>query len=259
MRRQLKGRIQRAQRGGPAEVEALLHDPSLEVLEALLRNPALQEEHLLLLLTRKDLPGTLLEQIAKNPHLAAGQRIKVALAVNPKTPRLVTISLLKFLYLFDLVRVTLQPGVLPEVKRTAETQIINRLEQLPLGQQVNLARRCSSRVAAALLLSGQRETTKAALENPRMTESELYKLFQRDVVPKTVVLAIARHPKWSRRYDVCVQLLRHPATPMDAANRILPRIKTHDLRVLVTDKRMAPGLRGYLEAELAQREGARTV
>ena len=252
----LEERIKRAERGGPAELRVLVHDSALEVLEALLRNPFLSEEHLLTLLHRKNLPRELLEAVAENDQLIGSQRVKAALAQNPHTPRLVAMRLLKFLYLFDLAQVTLAPAVPAEIKRLAEDQILARLEQLPVGQQIALARRGSARVAAGLLALGQPPVIPAALDNTFLTEAALLGVLRQDELPEPVLEGIARHPKWSIRYDVRVQLVRHPLTPLAVALGFLPDIKVADLRVLTTDKRMTPTLRDYVRAE-AERRGRR--
>lgn len=246
-------RVQRAERGGPDEIVLLLHDPAREVLEALLRNPALSEEYLLILLSRKNLPEELLEAVAGHRKLVESQRVKAALVLNPKTPRLVSLKLMKFLYLFDLVRVSLQPAVPIEIKRLAEDQVIGRLKQLPLGQQVSLARRASARVAAALLGQGNPPVIAPVLDNSYLTEAAVLSVLRREELPGAVVEALAHHPKWSRRYDVRVQLVRHPLTPLAVALGFLPALKPEDLRVLLEDKSMNPALRDYLRAEVDRR------
>lgn len=253
----LEERRERAERGGPGELRLLVHDPALEVLEALLRNPFLAEEHLLTLLHRKDLPVELLTAIAKNEQLVESQRVKAAIVENPHTPRLVAMGLLKFLYLFDLAHVTLAPAVPTEIKRLAEDLILNRLEQLPLGQQIALARRGSARVAAGLLLLGQEPVIPAALDNPFLTEAALLGVLRRDELPEVLVERIARHPKWATCYDVRVQLVRHPLTPLALALGFLPAIKVTDLRLLVEDKQMTPTLRDYVRAEAERRSRRR--
>src|SRR5260370_30849240 len=93
------------------ELGALLHHPSAAVLLALLDNPALDESHLCLLLERKDLPGEILEEVGKRKPLLKSYRIKRALCFHPRTSRLITLRLLRDLYLMDLVQLTLSPGV----------------------------------------------------------------------------------------------------------------------------------------------------
>ena len=249
----LEERMERAQRGGPEEIALLVNDSAPEVLEALLRNPSLAESHLLILLARKNLPGELLELVAKNEELVKSQRVRAAVVRHPKTPRLAAMRLLKFLYLFDLVAVSLEPAVAVEIKRLAEEQIIARLQQVPLGERITLARRSSARVAAALLAIGDEQVIPAALENPQMTESALLSVLRSDELPPAVVEGMARHPKWSLRYDLRLQLVRHPLTPLALALAFLPYLTPEDLLVIASDLRMTPTLREYVKAEAERR------
>ena len=61
----------------------------------------------MLLLERKDLSGTLLEEISKRKTWRASYRVRRALAAHPHTPRLIAMRLLRDLHLMDLVRISL--------------------------------------------------------------------------------------------------------------------------------------------------------
>lgn len=249
----LEERLRQAERGGPEQLRLLVHDPAVEVLEALLRNPFLSEELLLTVLHRKDLPRELLEAVGKNEKWIQSQRVKAAVVEHPRTPRLLSLRLLKFLYLFDLVTVTLQPAVSAEIKRLAEDQIINRMTQLPLGQQIALARRGTARVAAALLLEGNPPVFAPALDNPFLTEAALLGVLRRDELAEELVEQISRHAKWSARYDVRLQLVRHPLTPLGVALAFLSDLKAGDLKLIARDKRMRQEVREYVRAEVQRR------
>jgi hypothetical protein len=251
--RSLEERMEQAARGGPEALRALVHDPALEVLEALLRNPFLTEENLLILLNRKDLPRELVEAIIGNAEWMKSQRVKAAVVQHPRTPRLASLKLIKFLYLFDLVNVSLQPATPAEIKRLAEDQIISRLEQLPLGQQIALARRGTARVVAAVLLTGNEPVIPAALNNPKLTEGALLGVLRRDDLAEAVLEQTASHPKWSHAYDVRLQLVRHPLTPLGVALGFLPDLKPGDLKLIARDKRMRPERREYVKAEVERR------
>src|ERR1700686_4453100 len=108
-------------RGAPLEsIAALLASASEEVLDALIANPSLDETHVCLLLERKDLPGSLLEEIAKRKSWRASYRVRRALASHPHTPRLIAKRLLRDLHLMDLVRIALLPASTGELRRLAE-------------------------------------------------------------------------------------------------------------------------------------------
>src|SRR5438132_10924402 len=99
------------------ELAGLVHHPSADVLLALLDNPALDETQVCLLLERKDLPGEILEEIARRKALIKSYRVKKALAFHTRTARLVSLRLLRDLYLMDLVQVSILPCGYGELKR----------------------------------------------------------------------------------------------------------------------------------------------
>ena len=179
------------------ELAGLVHHPSADVLLALLENPALDETHVCLLLERKDLRGEILEEVARRKPLLKSYRVKRALAFHPRTPRLVSLRLLRDLYLMDLVQITLLPGISAELKLNAEEQLLARLAQLPLGQKITLARRGPARVAGALLAEGHAQVVSIVLDNPYLTEAQILRVLSREKLPAPVIpasLAIANGP-----------------------------------------------------------------
>jgi len=209
-----------------------LHHPSANVLLALLENPALDETQLCLMLERKDLPGEILEEVGRRKALLKSHRVKRALAFHPRTPRLVSLRLLRDLYLMDLVQVAILPGVSAELKRNAEEQLLARLPQLPLGQKITLARRGPARVAGALLAEGHAQTVAIVLDNPFMTEAQILRVLSREKLPAPVIPAIVQHRKWSITYNVRLALVRHASAPLATILSYLPELTVSDLREL---------------------------
>jgi hypothetical protein len=56
------------------ELTALLHHPEAEVLLAVLDNPSLEETQLCMVLERKNLPGEILEEVARRKPLLKNYR-----------------------------------------------------------------------------------------------------------------------------------------------------------------------------------------
>jgi hypothetical protein len=235
------------------ELAGLLHHPSADVLLALLDNPALDETQLCLLLERKDLPGEILEEVGRRKHLLKSYRVKRALAFHPRTPRLISLRLLRDLYLMDLVQITLSPGVPAELKLNAENQLLARLPQLPLGQKITLARRGPARVAGALLVEGHEQVVPIVLDNPHVNEAQILRALSREKIPVAVIPAIAQHRKWSITYNVRLALVRHPSSPLGTVLAFLPELTVSDLRELAAPGIVPESLRKYLQAEVQRR------
>ena len=239
------------------ELNPLLHHPSPAVLLALLDNPALDETQLCLLLERKDLPGEVLEEVGKRKALLKSYRVKRALALHVRTPRLIGLRLLRDLYLMDLVQLTLSPSVNAELKRNAEEQVLARLPQLPLGQKITLARRGPARVAGALLAEGHPQTLPVVLDNPYLTEAQVLRALAREKLPPAVTQSIGSHRKWGQVYNVRLALVRNPSSSLSTILAYLPHLTASDLRELAAPGIVPENLRRYLLAEVQRRTSGR--
>jgi hypothetical protein len=244
---------ERAQAATGDDLAALLHHHAGDVLLALLDNPALSETQLCLLLERKDLPVAVLEEIGRRKPLLKNYPVKRALAFHPRTPRLISLRLLRDLYLMDLVQLTLSPGVPAELKRNAEDQLAARLPQLPLGQKITLARRGPARVAGALLAEGHAQILSVVLDNANLTEAQVLKALSRGKLPDGIIKAISQHRKWSCSYNVRLALVRHPASTLSTVLAYLPELTVSDLRLLAAPGIVPENLRKYLQAEIRHR------
>ncbi|GAC1638893.1 MAG: hypothetical protein NVS9B14_19710 [Candidatus Acidiferrum sp.] len=236
-----------------AEFSAKVRDGSPESLRELAHNPSLNEEQAMLLLARKDLPGELIEAIAQKKSLLKNYAVKKALVLHPHTPRMVSLRLLRDLYLMDLVQLTLAPGALAELKRNAEEQLIARLPQLPLGQKITIARRGPGRVAGALLAEGHAQVLTVVLDNSNLNEANVLKALSRPKLAPRVVEAISQHKKWSLSYNVRLALVRQPSTTLSTVLAYLPELTISDLRELITPGIVSENFRRYLQAEIQRR------
>jgi hypothetical protein len=247
---------ERARSATGEQLAALLHHPSADVILALLDNPALDEMQLCLLFERKNLPVEILEEVVRRKPLLKSYRVRRALTFHPRTPRLVSLRLLRDLYLMDLVQIALSPGVSAELKRNAEEQLLGRLPQLPLGQKITLARRGPARVAGALLAEGHTQVISIVLDNPYLTEAQILKALSREKLSTAVIPAISHHRKWSIIYNVRLALVRHPSSPLATVLAYLPELTVSDLRDLAAPGIVTESLRKYLQAEVQRRTRA---
>jgi len=244
---------QRARSASGDELDALIHEGDAEVLLALLENPNMQEQHVSRLLERLDLSAELLQSVAKEGKWNSSESIRIRLARHPHTPRRVALSMLRKLFLFDLVRVSLLPSAPADIRRAAEELIVARVPHLPIGEKLTLARRGPARVAGAVLAGGHPQAVKLALANSFLTESQVLKILARAELPARVVVAISQHPKWSVQYNVRVALVRRPHTPVPALLEFLPDLALRDLQDVAGLEQLPEHSRKYVQQELARR------
>jgi hypothetical protein len=236
------------------ELRALLEGDEATLL-ALLENPHVEEPHVCQMLERLNLPASVLTAVASEGKWTSSEGVRLRLARHPHTPRRISLALLRQLYLFDLVRLSLFPSAPAEIRRVADEIIITRVPHVPIGQKLTLARRGSARVAGALLAEGHPQAVKLALANAFLTESQVLKVLAKPGLPERVVVAIAGDLKWSCQYNVRIALARNVHTPAHVVRAILPNLALRDLKDVLTLGTLAPHLRKYIKAELARRSG----
>lgn len=253
MAREANPRAAQARNASGDELRGLLHDVSEDVLVSVLANPNLNETDLCILLERLDLPDKILGAIAAHSSWKKNEGVRFRLARHPHTPRRIALHLLRDLFLFDLVQLTLSPSTPAEIRRAAEEVILHRLPHLPIGQKLTLARRGSARVAGGILAEGHAHAATLALNNPFLNEAQILRVLSRPHVPERVVTSIACHTRWSCQYNVRLALIRHPAAPLTSVLRFLPDVTMRDLHELTAATRMPDSIRNYLRKEIARR------
>jgi hypothetical protein len=234
-------------------LDALIHEEDAEALLALLENPNMQEPQVSRLVERLDVPAELLESVAKEARWSSSESVRIRIARHPRTPRRVALLMLRQLFLFDLVQVSLLPSAPADIRRTAEELIVTRVPHLPIGEKLTLARRGPARVVGAVLAEGHPQAVKLALANSFLTESQVLKVLAKGELPARVVVAIAQHPKWSVQYNVRVALVKHPHTPVPALLEFLPDLALRDLRDVEGLEQLTAHSRKYVQQELARR------
>jgi hypothetical protein len=207
------------------------------------------------LLRRADLPPDVLEQLSKIGELLKYPKVKLALVEHPKTPRHVSLPLIRQLYTFDLMQMALTPVVPADVKRAADEALAHRLETLASGERLTLAHRGSGRIAEALLADADARVMRAALQNARLTEASVVRILTRPDAPFACVDAVARHPQWALRREVRVALLRNEKTPMARALEFARGLPPGLLREILQTSRLPAKVKEHLLAEIGQRGG----
>lgn len=197
----------------------------------------LSEDQALALLHRPDVTAAELALLGRNPSVIKSRKVLLGLATHPRTPRHITIPLLRRLFTFDLMQVALTPTVAADVKRSAEEQLLNRVESLSSGERISLARRASGRVAAALLLDSEVRVVSAALDNSHLVEASVVTALMKANAPESLFALVSEHPKWSLRRDVQIALLRSENLPLERALELAGNFSADLLLGIVPESR----------------------
>jgi hypothetical protein len=228
---------------------------SPELLAEAASASALTEDLALVLLKHGDLSSNVLDRLSRNGGVMKSRKVKLALVQHPRTPRHISVPMVRHLFTFDLMQVALTPVAPADIKRSAEESLINRLERLSQGERLSLAHRASGRVAGVLLLDLEPRVIHAALENPRLTESSVINALLRRDTPETLVRAVCHHSKWSPRREIRIALLRNEKTPLSRALAFSRSLPSSLVREILHGSHLPAATKNGLLKDVAERRG----
>jgi hypothetical protein len=197
------------------------------------------EDQALATLQRADVAASELASLARNPAAVKSRKVVLALVQHARTPRHISIPLLRRMFTFDLMQVTLAPAVAADLKRVAEDQILVRLQSLAVGEKISLARRASGRVAAGLLQDADSRVITAALDNSRLTEISVAAALAKVDALQELFNIVSTHPKWSERREVQIALLGSDKTPINRARELAANFRREFLEEIVPAARQS--------------------
>jgi hypothetical protein len=252
--RDIEKDLRLASEGSDEELRSLAYHPSNRIMETLLLNRNLTEDHALIIAGRRNVNTQILESISTDMRWKDSYRVIRALCKNPKTPQKISLSFLKSLRIFDLADLTRNQQVPVTIRIKAENTINEKILSLPLGIKVTLAKKASTAVLMKLIEDGMNDVVSACLDRSHLTEGDLCKLIHMKKISSLVIRLIASHPKWSLRYSIQCALIRNQHAPLSCIVNYLKNIKSADLRELYNAPEVPSSTKPFLFRELRERK-----
>ena len=232
---------------------SVIQSASEDVLLAALRNPALDPQHLLTLLKRRDIEPVITALFARKRLIEAYQ-VKFAIVAHTETPVHIAQTLLPLLYIFDLLKLCMIPGISADMRLAAERKIIQQIPTQPLGNKLTLGRRGTTAIVDALLHEGIINVVEVCLDNPHLKEGSLYQFLASSRATAEAVSMVARSSRWKSRPNIRLAILKNPRTPLIWFATLLPQLPSATLRDLLASPRLT-----FAQKELVRQAHSHTV
>ncbi|HXV77239.1 MAG TPA: hypothetical protein VD788_13055, partial [Candidatus Polarisedimenticolaceae bacterium] len=201
-----KGALQRTLPTAPAEF-----------LDGALRNPALGNDEMRLLLRNYRVGAATLAQIGRDARWVGQGEVRRLLVQHPHVPLTIARNLLGHLSWKDLLEVSVNLRVHPFVRRQAERTLELRVERMSTGERISLARRATRGVIGQLVVDDDPRVARALLDNPRLIEKNAVAIAVSPRSRPATLASLAQHAAWGQRPAVRAGLLRNPRTPVAVA------------------------------------------
>jgi hypothetical protein len=206
---------------------------------------------LLLTLLRQAWPARVLEVFAATPPYGDDPVLAAALAGHVRMPPHAALRLLPALSWAPLARIASEPWLAGAVRVRAEGLLLERFEDLRLGERVALARLATRTLLRRLLSDSDARVLGPALFNPRLGESALCAQLRAPEATRLLCECVAACPRWRGSYAVRFALVLQPLTPLGLALAQLTSLVPADLRRVAGARNLAPLVVAAAERALA--------
>lgn len=121
--------------------------------------------------------------------------------------------------------------VVPLFKQLQDASVTEKIRRAMLG---------SATERLLLVRDTNRLVSEAAARSPRMTENEAAQIAASRAVSENVLRIIANNREFTRSYQVKLNLVSNPLTPLTFTSRLLPHLRMVDIKLLARSKNI-PG------------------
>ncbi len=232
-------------------------DRSTEELRELVERGQLDEREVLEVLRNPYCTPDIARAVAARREWLRSHAVRERLAAFPGMPFALALDLLPTLPWLSLLHVAQTPRTPPQVRRTAERKLLERIARMTLGERIALARLAHRPLLPPLLACGEPDVLEALLDNPRLVENDVVLMIRRLEAGSALFAAIARHRRWGSRAAVRRAIAAAPAAPLPVALSVLVQLPRGDLAALARDHAVPEAVRRAAEAVARRPPGER--
>ena len=133
-------------------------------------------------------------------------------------------------------RITTLDDTNVELEKQLGDNAAARIRQLNVAQKVRLAMTGNKTERGLLIKDSNKVVARAVIRSPRITEPEVLEFAGNRGLDREVIAIIAGTRDWTKNYNVRVNLVQNPKTPMGNSMTFLKTLRTKDLRDVARSK-----------------------
>jgi len=139
----------------------------------------------------------------------------------------------------DLVEDALESTAGQEQETETEKRVKSAeqsLANLTVSQKIRVAMLGNASQRSILIRDSNKMVSMAVLKAPGIGESEVIRYAQARSLPEEAIRYIASRREWTKQYQVKLNLVKNPRTPLQDAMRFLNHLRPNDIRGLMTSR-----------------------
>jgi hypothetical protein len=131
-----------------------------------------------------------------------------------------------------------------------------KIAQMTVTQKIRAATLGTAAERLLLVRDPNRLVSSAAVRSPLMRESEAVRITASRSIAEDVLRVIAMNREFTRSYQVKLNLVTNPRTPLSFASRMIPHLRENDLRSLAKSKNVTGAISQAVKQQLSRKTGA---
>ncbi len=144
---------------------------------------------------------------------------------------------------------------LPSDADAREGALIDRLAHMTVRQKIKAAMLGPREARSILIRDTNLQVSRAVLESPKLTESEIEAFASMRNVSDEILRNIGSSRAWLRSYPIALSLVRNPRTPPTVSQTLVMRLQTRDLQAVTRDRGISELVRRQAQRTLNKRMG----
>jgi hypothetical protein len=129
-----------------------------------------------------------------------------------------------------------------------------RLLEMSISQRIRMATLGNSAERLLLIRDKNRLVAAAAAQSPRLNENDVARISTSRQVSDEVLRIIAMNKEWTRSYQIKINLVQNPRTPLAFSSRLIVHLRDSDLVHLTKNKNVPSTIQQAARQHLARKQ-----
>jgi hypothetical protein len=130
-----------------------------------------------------------------------------------------------------------------ERKESDKVSAVQKIYRMNTAEKVIAALKGTREERAMLVRDRNRLVCTAVLGSPKLTDAEVESFAAMKNVSDDVLRGIAGNREWIKKYNVLVNLVKNPRTPVGLSMSMVARLNPKDMRAITTDRNVSEVIR----------------
>lgn len=130
-----------------------------------------------------------------------------------------------------------------------------QIAQMTISQKIRRAMVGTAAERLILVRDPNRLVSAAAVKSPLMRENEAARISASRSVSEDVLRTLALNREFTRNYQIKLNLVSNPRTPLTFASRLIPHLRESDLKSLSRSKNIAGAIAQAVKQQLMRKQG----